>query len=663
MAGDKRGAGTPKSPGGKRRRPQPTIELTAREIPSEPTATSASGSEAPDSAQSTATSPVDAPPSAEAAAAASAAASSGSDAPPPADTATSAVAPAPPATEAAVAPDAAAPDRGPDFDTPRAPEAARAASPDEPAVPMQPTAQTPVSASERIEASPAMSAAEPPPKEIDEERAEAPRPPRAAAATPWTTVATGWIDERIAQSPPLASAAVGAAVAALIAIGVIAGLWKTGVMAAHDERLPSLAARVGELERQLRQFAARPALASDERIAAIGQRVFENEHVLTNVNYRLLQTEAQLRIGSISEEAALPQVKELHRRLAAEFGHIIDVRMAGILNADRAQVKDIGERMAKFEEAARATGSGPAGPPAKTDEAPAATAAVLAQVRELEKRLASTDETLRAIRERAPEPRPAGRPAAVDGAFKSLTDAAAALRQRVDEVAGLAQAANDAATQSSGTFSARAAEIAGVVDGVSKRTAVLEDSLKGLQAAVSRPQAPDNDRAARFAVAALALRAAVERGDAFAAELAAVKPLVPDQASLAPLEPFAATGVPGTGVLARELSSLAATVRKASEQEPQGGLLDRLQAGAGKLVRIKPIDAPAAADAGDAVARVEVQTARGDLAGAVAAAAQLPAAERTAFDPWIKKAQGRMAAVDQAGQLAGAALDGLGKTR
>jgi hypothetical protein len=285
-------------------------------------------------------------------------------------------------------------------------------------------------------------------------------------------------------------------------------------------------------------------------------------------------------------------------------------------------------------------------------------------VRELEKRLANTDESLKAIRERVLESRPPGRPAAAESAIKSLADAAAALRQRVDEVAGLAQAANDAAAQSSGAFSARAAEIAGVVEGVSRRMAALEDSLKALQAAVSRPPAPDVDRAARFAVAVLALRAAVERGDAFVAELAAVKPLVSDPASLAPLEPFATTGVPGTGALARELSSLAVALRKAPEPEPQGGgLLDRLQAGAGKLVRIKPVDAPAAADAGDAIARVEVQTARGDLAGALAALGQLPAAERTAFEPWIRKAQGRTAAVEQVGQLASAALDALGKTR
>jgi hypothetical protein len=194
--------------------------------------------------------------------------------------------------------------------------------------------------------------------------------------------------------------------------------------------------------------------------------------------------------------------------------------------------------------------------------------------------------------------------------------------------------------------------------------ATLEDALKGLQATVSRPASPDVDRAARFAVAALALRGAVERGDPFASELAAVKPLISDQASLAPLEEFAAAGVPGAGALARELSSLVAARQKVSEPEPPGtGVVDRLQAAAGKLVRIRPVDAPAAEDAGDAMARVEIQAARGDLAGALATLAQLPTPARAAFEPWIKKAQARALAVERVAQVAGAALDALGKTR
>jgi hypothetical protein len=330
--------------------------------------------------------------------------------------------------------------------------------------------------------------------------------------------------------------------------------------------------------------------------------------------------------------------------------------------------REVGQRLAKIEQSARgqegAPAAPPVAPPAKVDELLAAAATVLAQVRELDGRLANTDAALNAIRARVLETGPVAHLAETDGAIKSLTDAAAALRKRVDDVAGLAQAANDAAAQSSGASSARAAEIAGSVEATTRRTAALEEALKGLQAAVSRPPAPDVDRASRLAVATVALRGAVERGDPFVAELTAVKPLVSDQAPLAPLEPFAATGVPGAGALARELSSLAVTLRRAPDHEPQGGgVLERLQAGAGKLVRIRPVDAPAAAEPGNAIALAEAQAMRGDLAGALATLAQLPAAERAPFEPWIRKAAGRATAVEQVAQLARAALDALGKTR
>jgi hypothetical protein len=638
---EKGGPRSPKASGGKGRRPRPTIDLAATEVRSEPTA-------APASSMSEAA---------------------------PIEPVASPVEPEPPAAEASALPASVTADGRTETGAPPPSEGQPMAGPataNEPVPPSEPVAETGVPASERMEQVPAeqstqalpvgqkadevvagedealggrttdeipagqkaedvlarqqaeqalagqkaaevssSAAVERPFKVSDEAQSNASIAQEDDRATPSPWPSRQDIGERIAQASPLTAAAVGAGAAALIAVAVVIGLWKTDVTA-HDERVPALTARVGEVEGRLRQLAAQPAPAADERIAAIGQRVIE----------------------------------------------IVDPRIASALDAERVRVKELDERLARVEEAMRAQAA--AGPPANTDSA----TAVIAQVQELEKRLASTDASLTAVGERMRELELASRSAQTDGPIKSLADASAALRGRVDEVAALAQAANDTAARSSGAFSARATEIAGAVDGMNGRMAALEHALKGLQAAVSRPAAPDVDRAARFAVAALALRGAVERGDPFASELAAVKPLVSDQASLAPLEEFAATGVPGAGALARELSSLAAARQKLPEPEPPGtGMIDRLQAAAGKLVRIRPVDAPAAADAGDAIARSEIQTARGDIAGALAALVQLPTPERAAFEPWIKKAQARALAVERAAQLAGAALDALGKTR
>ena len=121
-----------------------------------------------------------------------------------------------------------------------------------------------------------------------------------------------------------------------------------------------------------------------------------------------------------------------------------------------------------------------------------------------------------------------------------------------------------------------------------------------------------NDQPVRLAVASGALRAAVERGHPFAAELAAAKPLTQDASALAPLEPFAATGVPNDAALGRELSALVQPMLKAAApQASEASIIDRLQANAEKLVRIRPIDAPAGDDPTAILARIEFKAARG----------------------------------------------------
>ena len=68
----------------------------------------------------------------------------------------------------------------------------------------------------------------------------------------------------------------------------------------------------------------------------------------------------------------------------------------------------------------------------------------------------------------------------------------------------------------------------------------------------------------RLAVAAEALRAAVERGAPFQAELAAVKALGADAKATAQLEPFAAQGLTSAAELGRELTALMPALYRAT---------------------------------------------------------------------------------------------------
>ena len=191
----------------------------------------------------------------------------------------------------------------------------------------------------------------------------------------------------------------------------------------------------------------------------------------------------------------------------------------------------------------------------------------------------------------------------------------------------------------------------------------LGAAIGDLQAALRTSQA-GSDRAARLAMAALALRGAVERGEPFAAELAIIKPLASDATEIATLEPFAASGVPSDAVLGRELAAsiqpmMQAAVHQAPSQAARGGFLDRLQANAEKLVRITPVGEARGDDRGALFSRIGQQAVKGDVAGASAELSKLPADGRAPFQGWIDKVQARDKAIEASRRLANNAVAAL----
>src|SRR6202011_3081466 len=97
------------------------------------------------------------------------------------------------------------------------------------------------------------------------------------------------------------------------------------------------------------------------------------------------------------------------------------------------------------------------------------------------------------------------------------------------------------------------------------------------------------DRTVRLALVAMELRIAVERGIPFTAELQAARQLTENPSALAALEASAATGVPTPAALAQNLSKLApAMLEAASAPRREAGVMERLQASAGRVGRIPP---------------------------------------------------------------------------
>jgi hypothetical protein len=268
------------------------------------------------------------------------------------------------------------------------------------------------------------------------------------------------------------------------------------------------------------------------------------------------------------------------------------------------------------------------------------------------------------VRPPATDPALAARLAAAETAAKSLTDNLAALNRRLEEVATAAREARGRADAAAGQNADQSAVVATErrdLDALAGRIATLEQSVKAMAGELAK-RTSSADRAARLALAAAALQAAVERGEPFVAELAAAKLLAGDAGWLAPLEPFARAGVPSVAALSRELQGLTASLLPTGAGKPQGGFLDRLQANAERLVRIRPVGEAAGNDPAAMVARIESRAAQADLAGALAELRKLPAELRAPAEEWIRKAEGRTAAVETSRRFAAEAMEALGRS-
>jgi hypothetical protein len=143
--------------------------------------------------------------------------------------------------------------------------------------------------------------------------------------------------------------------------------------------------------------------------------------------------------------------------------------------------------------------------------------------------------------------------------------------------------------------------------------------------------------------------------------LEAAKTLATDAKALAPLEPFANTGIPSTDALAQELAALTPALAKAVGTPPPAGILDRLKANAEKIVRVRPTKEATGDDPAAVVQRIQARAAARDLAGALSEIAKLPAPARDLTREWVTKVEARNAALEASRRLYTAALAALGK--
>jgi hypothetical protein len=255
----------------------------------------------------------------------------------------------------------------------------------------------------------------------------------------------------------------------------------------------------------------------------------------------------------------------------------------------------------------------------------------------------------------APDPAMVGRVEALEKSIASLRGDLSGLRAQSEK---LTASVND--VKSGPRESAASVDLSAI----NERIAQVERAARAQVSELAQESArPADDVPLRRVVAASVLDVSVRQGEPYVAALAAAKSLAENADALKPLDDFAATGVPNAASLSRELLTLVPKLSPAPENAASGsGIVDRLQAGAAKLVRIERTDG-VGNDRGAVVARLTAAALRNDFAEARRELKTLAPADRAAAQGWLDKADARDTALAASRQFASEAMAALAKPR
>jgi hypothetical protein len=265
-----------------------------------------------------------------------------------------------------------------------------------------------------------------------------------------------------------------------------------------------------------------------------------------------------------------------------------------------------------------------------------------------------------------PDPASAARTEALEKTVAALRAELAATRVQGEK---LASAINEVKSAPRGDGAA-SPDLSGIDERIAKiesqmRTQGAEIAQQGSKLADTKADAkPADDMPLRRLVSAALLDVLVRIGEPYPTALAATKALTPNPDVLKPLDQFAEKGVPNAGRLSTELLALVPKLSPAAQQNNATttgtGIVERLQAGAAKLVKIERTDT-AGTDRGAVVARITAAALRNDANEARRELKTLEPADRAAAQSWLERADARDAALAASRQFAADAMAALGK--
>lgn len=237
----------------------------------------------------------------------------------------------------------------------------------------------------------------------------------------------------------------------------------------------------------------------------------------------------------------------------------------------------------------------------------------------------------------------------------------ASIRQ---ELAAVKDAATNAAPVDTSALDGR---IAGLENSLPEARQQLEQGLNGLTQRLDAIEAKVNDPAGQadmaLALAATGLKAAVDRGQPFRAELDTYLSVAPEDKAIQSLAPQADAGVPTLAALADQFADVAPRIVASARQvDPNAGIVDRLWASAANLVEARPVGMVEGEGVDAKSARIEAHLRSGNLQAAIDEWNSLPPEAKTASQAFGDAMSARLNANKTMSEALTGALSGVKST-
>lgn len=238
----------------------------------------------------------------------------------------------------------------------------------------------------------------------------------------------------------------------------------------------------------------------------------------------------------------------------------------------------------------------------------------------------------------------------------------AALETSAGEGTGAAAANPEAVTRLEGDVTRLTTELAALRDAIARTTEAVSSTesqlTERIAAAEQKLDEPRNDTELARAVAASALKTAIDRGGPYLAELEVFASISPDDPSVAGLRERAAVGVPSRSDLVRDFQPTADAVLDAVHQ-PEGdqGIFNRLMSSAASTIRVRPVGTVEGDSPEAVVARIETKLQNGDFKGAQIEWQTLPEAGQAAAADYKRKLDERVTVEELIGAVVSGAMN------